>query len=355
MQAHDPDAVRSEQTGRPKEGPDVASSALQAWLAANVPGFEGAFEAQRISGGQSNPTYRLISRSCRLILRAKPVGQTLPSAHAVDREFRVLSALAGTTVPVPKVYALCEDDSIIGSMFYVMDEVPGRTFWDPRLPDLSCDERTSIFNAMNATVAAIHALDPEAIGLADYGRTGSYLERQVSRWTRQYRASVTGENEPMERLIEWLPRNLPQPGPVRLIHGDFRLDNLLIAPDQPRIAAVLDWELSTLGDPLADFAYHAMSWRFRPDLYRGLAGVDLKALGIPEEQEYLRDYLQRTGFASPESWEFYIVLSMFRIAAIMQGVARRAIDGTASNADAAEVGAKAIPISAMAWSIAKNM
>lgn len=336
-------------------GPDVTSAALHSWLAANVAGFEGPIEAQRISGGQSNPTFRLIAKSSRLILRAKPIGETLPSAHAVDREFRVLSALAGTGVPVPKVHALCTDETVIGSMFYVMDEVQGRVFWDPRLPEQTRAERSAIFASMNATIAAIHSLDPETVGLGDYGRTGSYLERQVSRWTRQYHASVTGENEPMERLIEWLPRNLPDPGPVRLIHGDYRLDNLLIAPDRPEVASVLDWELSTLGDPLADFAYHAMSWRFRPDLFRGLAGTDLAALGIPDEQDYLDAYLARTGFARPEAWEFYIVLSMFRIAAILQGIARRAIDGTASNADAAQVGAKAVPIAAIAWSVAEKM
>lgn len=339
----------------PKGGPAVGSPALLSWLSANVAGFEGPMEAERISGGQSNPTFRLVSKSSRLILRAKPVGQTLPSAHAVDREYRVLSALAGTGVPVPHVHALCDDETVIGSMFYVMDEVAGRVFWDPRLPELTHRERGAVFDSMNATIAAIHTLDPEKIGLEGYGRTGSYLERQISRWTKQYRASVTRENEPMERLIEWLPRNVTQDGPVRLIHGDYRLDNLLIAPDGPRVAAVLDWELSTLGDPFADFAYHAMSWRLRPDLFRGLADTDLEALSIPDERQYLDAYLARTGFPRPKAWEFYIVLSMFRIAAILQGIARRAIDGTAANADAVEIGAKAVPISAIAWSAAKNM
>lgn len=348
-------AAPSQAVRQTAAGPDTGSPAFARWLEENVRGFAGPFRTERISGGQSNPTFRLFAASGGYIVRARPVGETLPSAHAVDREFRVLSALAGTGVPVPPVHALCSDESVIGSEFYLMDMVPGRVFWDPRLPELQRPERGAIFDSMNATIAKIHSLDPDAIGLGDFGRKGGYLERQVSRWTKQYRASVTGENEPMERLIEWLPKNLPAEGPTRLVHGDYRLDNLLIRPDALEVAAVLDWELSTLGDPLADFAYHALAWRFAPDLFRGLAGSDLAQLGIPDEAAYLDAYLARTGFRRPEAWEFYLVLSMFRIAAILQGIARRAIDGTAANADAAQVGAKAVPISAMAWSLARSM
>ena len=342
------------ETGHPRQH-DLTGPALAGWLKTHVRGFEGPHAAVKISGGQSNPTYRIDAASGSYILRARPMGQTLPSAHAVDREFRVLSALAPTDVPVPPVHALCRDESVIGAMFYVMDAVPGRVFWDPRLPDFTRAQRTALFASMNAQIARIHMLDPDAIGLADYGRHGDYLQRQVSRWTRQYNASVTGENEAMERLIEWLPRNLPPEGPTRLVHGDYRLDNLLIAPHGTDVMAVLDWELSTLGDPIADFAYHAMSWRLAPDLFRGLAGVDLAALGIPDEREYLDAYLARTGLPRPEAWEFHLVLALFRIAAILQGIARRAIDGTAANADAVEIGAKAKPIAEIAWQLARSI
>lgn len=340
--------------GQPAQ-PEMQSPALAVWLKRNVRGFQGPYSAEKIAGGQSNPTFRITASSGTYILRAKPLGDTLPSAHAVDREFRVLSALAGTDVPVPVVHALCTDDAVIGAMFYVMDYVPGHVFWDPRLPDFTPADRAAVFDSMNRQIALIHMLEPEAIGLGDHGRRGNYLERQVSRWTRQYRAAATGENDAMERLIEWLPRNLPPEGQTRLVHGDYRLDNLLIAPDRPEVVAVLDWELSTLGDPIADFAYHAMTWRLAPDLFRGLAGVDLAALGIPGEQDYLDAYLARTGFARPEAWEFHLVLSMFRIASILQGIARRAIDGTAANADAVEIGAKAVPIAEIAWQLARSI
>lgn len=328
---------------------------LSAWLGANVPGFRGPLAIDRFEGGQSNPTYLLSAPSGDYVLRRKPLGDVLPTAHAVDREFRVLKAVEGTGVPVPHVHAMCSDDSVIGSMFYVMDRVAGRVFWDPRLEDLPRGERAAIFDSMNETIARIHALDPMTIGLADYGRHGGYVERQVRRWSKQYRASETGPNPAMEALMGWLPEHMPAEGETRLVHGDYRLDNLLIHPVEPRVVAVLDWELSTLGDPTADFAYHMMSWRLAPELFRGLAGIDFAAAGIPDEETYLQSYLARTGRARPDNWEFHIVLSLFRIAAILQGIARRAIDGTASDPEAAAVGARAVPISQLAWRIAENI
>ncbi|TWH01166.1 aminoglycoside phosphotransferase (APT) family kinase protein [Mesorhizobium sp. J18] len=339
---------------RPKRD-EIASDRLEAWLRQHVEGYRGPLRIERFAGGQSNPTFKLCAASGDYVLRRKPVGNVLPSAHAVDREFRVLSALAGTGVPVPRVHALCTDDAVIGSMFYVMDLVPGRVFWDPRLPELSKEERGAIFDSMNDTIAKIHALDPDALGLADYGRKGAYLERQVARWSKQYRASETVPNPAMDKLIEWLPQHLPPEGETRIVHGDYRLDNLLIHPQEPRVVAVLDWELSTLGDPMADFAYHAMTWRIASELFRGLAGIDFARLGIPDEQSYLDAYLRRVGLGRPEHWEFYLVLSMFRIAAILQGIARRAIDGTAADANAKAVGAKAVPLSELAWKVAQGI
>ncbi|UOM35338.1 phosphotransferase family protein [Acuticoccus sp. I52.16.1] len=332
----------------------AAPPALEAWLEANVAGYRGPATLDKISGGQSNPTYRATAPSGRYVLRRKPLGETLPSAHAVDREFRVLKALAATDVPVPPVHALCEDHTVAGQMFYVMDMVPGRVFWDPRLPDLSGQERAGIFASMNETIAAIHRLDPAAVGLDDFGKHGGYLERQINRWTRQYRASETEPNAAMERLIEWLPQNRPAEGETRLVHGDYRLDNVLIHPTEPKIVAVLDWELSTLGDPRADFAYHAMTWRFAPDLFRGLEGADLAALSIPAEEAYVARYAERSGFDPRADWTFFLALSMFRIAAIVQGIAKRALDGTAANADAAEVGAKCRPIAERACQIIEH-
>ncbi|WP_108676398.1 phosphotransferase family protein [Acuticoccus yangtzensis] len=332
-------------------GDGAAPPALEAWLQTNVAGYQGPATLDKIAGGQSNPTFRAVAPSGRYVIRRKPLGETLPSAHAVDREFRVLSALASTDVPVPPVHALCEDPEVAGQMFYVMDMVPGRVFWDPRLTNLTGPEREGIFASMNETIAAIHRLEPAAVGLDDFGKHGGYLERQINRWTRQYRASETETIPAMERLIGWLPANKPAEGPTRLVHGDYRLDNVLIHPTEPRIVAVLDWELSTLGDPRADFAYHAMTWRFAPDLFRGLEGADLAALSIPSEADYVARYAEASGFDPRADWTFFLALSMFRIAAIVQGIAKRALDGTAANADAAEVGAKCRPIAERACRI----
>ncbi len=323
----------------------TAGPLLERWLADHVAGYRGPSRVAAFSGGQSNPTFRLSAVSGDYVLRRRPLGPTLPSAHAVDREFRVLSALADSGVPVPRVHALCAEPEVAGSMFYVMDLVPGRVFWDPRLPELRPDERRDIFASMNQVIATIHGLDPVGLGLGDYGRPGHYLARQVERWTRQYRASETDPNPAMEDLIAWLGANLPPEGETRLVHGDYRLDNVLIHPTEPRIVAVLDWELSTLGDPRADFAYHAMTWRFAPDLFRGLEGVDFADLGIPDEAAYVAAYVGHSGIDPRPQWRFFLLLSMFRITSILQGIARRAQDGSAADSRAAEVGARAVPIS----------
>ena len=334
---------------------DADLARLSAWLADHVTGFRGPAALTKFEGGQSNPTFRIDSPSGAYVLRAKPRGDLLPSAHAVDREFRVLAALAGSGVPVARVHAYCADPAVFGSAFYVMDFVAGRIFWDQRLPGLAPDERGAIFSSMNETIARLHAIDPAAVGLADYGRPGNFMERQVARWSKQYRASETETIPAMDALIDWLPRFRPAEGETRIVHGDYRLDNLIIHPTEPRVVAVLDWELSTLGDPVADFAYHAMAWRIAPDLFRGLAGVDFAALGIPDEEAYLALYCARTGRETIEHWDFYMVFSMFRIASILQGIAKRALDGNAADARAAEVGRKARPIAEQAWELARRV
>lgn len=332
--------------------PDAA--ALGHWMSENIEGFRGPIELSKFEGGQSNPTFRIDAASGRYVLRRKPMGHVLPGAHAVDREFRVLSAMRAAGVPVAPVHALCLDENVIGSIFYVMDFVDGRIFWDPRLPELTRAERSAIFASMNDNIARIHSLSPDEIGLADFGRSGDYLKRQIARWTRQFEAARLEDNPAMDRLIDWLPAHVPAEHPARLVHGDYRLDNVLIHPTEPRIVAVLDWELSTIGNPITDFAYHMLSWYFAPELFRGLAGADLRALGIPDENAYLQRYLASTGLQPPDDWEFYIILSMFRIASILQGIAKRSVEGSATDAQAAEIGAKAVPISQLAWHLAER-
>jgi len=334
---------------------DLPLTRLEGWMRDHIDGFRGPLAAEQFAGGQSNPTYKLLSGSGSYVVRRKPAGQLLPSAHAVDREYRVMGALSGTPVPVPEVYALCENDSVIGSAFYVMEFLDGRIFWDPRLPDLAPAERRAMFQSMNTVIAALHSLDYVELGLADFGRPGNYLARQVARWSRQYQASETEKQPAMDRLIEWLPRHLPPEGEPRIVHGDYRIDNLIYHPTEPRVIGVLDWELSTIGDPLADFAYHAMAWRVTPELFRGLAGVDFKALGIPSEEEYVAAYGARTGHDRTPDWEFYMVYSLFRLAAIMQGIAKRAIDGTAASHEAVELGRLAGPVGEQAWALARSL
>jgi aminoglycoside phosphotransferase (APT) family kinase protein len=328
---------------------------LEAYLTQHVPGFEGPLSAEKFPGGQSNPTFKLSAGETSYVLRRKPPGELLKSAHAVDREFRVISALQDTDVPVPRTYVLCEDESVIGSMFYVMEYLEGRIFWDPTLPEAADNaERTAIYDAMNQTMAALHNVDVGAVGLADYGKPGNYFERQLGRWTKQYRASETQHIPAMETLLEWLPANMPEDdGTVSLVHGDYRLDNMMFHPTEPRVIALLDWELSTLGNPLADLANQCMAWMLPRDAsgIAGLQGVDRKSLGIPTDEEYVARYCERTGREGIDNWNFYIVFSLFRLAAILQGIVKRAQIGTASSTEAESRGEAVVPLAEMAVSL----
>jgi aminoglycoside phosphotransferase (APT) family kinase protein len=329
---------------------DVA--ALERYLDAHVPGFRGPVQVEQFRGGQSNPTFKLVTPGHTYVLRRKPPGKLLPSAHAVDREYRVLAALAGTDVPVAHCYALCADESVIGTMFYVMDYVEGRVLWDPTLPGMTPRQRRAIFDEMNRVLAALHRVDYAAVGLADFGRPGNYFARQIDRWSRQYKASETEKIEAMDRLIEWLPQHIPAGERTSIVHGDYRLDNMIFHPNEPRVAAVLDWELSTLGDPMADLAYHMMAWHVSADDFRGLRGADLAALGIPGEDEYVRMYLERTGEPrrpSEAEWSFYMAYNMFRLAAILQGVMARAVAGNAASESAMQAGRRARPLAELGW------
>jgi aminoglycoside phosphotransferase (APT) family kinase protein len=329
---------------------DVA--ALADDLSTHLPEATGPWQVAQFKGGQSNPTYLLTSgEGQRYVLRRKPPGKLLPSAHAVDREFRVMQALGHTDFPVPRMRLLCMDEHVIGTPFYVMDYVEGRILWDPLLPDMQPTERTAIFAAMNHTIAALHSVDYAAIGLADYGKPGEYIARQVSRWTQQYRASETEPIAAMDKLIDWLPAHIPAGEQTSIVHGDYRMDNVVFHPTEPRVIAVLDWELSTLGHPLADFAYHCMAWRLEPGQFRGLVGGDLSALGIPSEADYVASYCARTRRPpiAPDVWEFYMAFNMFRLAAILQGVLARALQGNASSAQALDAGRRARPLAEAAW------
>lgn len=317
---------------------DVAS--LAAYLENHVPGFEGPLDAEKFAGGQSNPTFLLQSRSGRYVLRRQPLGELLKSAHAVDREFRILTALSGTAVPVARPYHLCVDRDVIGSMFYVMSFEDGRIFWNPALPELPRPDRADCYDAVLQTMAALHDIDVEAAGLTDYGRPGSYFERQIGVWTKQYRAAETQRLDAMETLIGWLPRACPEDaGPSTLVHGDFRIDNVMFERDSYRVKAVLDWELSTLGSPLADLAYFCMCLRLPSDgLVPGLAGQDRAALGVPQEAEIVARYCELRGIEPIRDWHFYLAFSFFRLAAIAQGVKARALKGNASSTAALRVG-----------------
>jgi aminoglycoside phosphotransferase (APT) family kinase protein len=318
---------------------DLNVDALARFIRGHVAHFEGELRVTSFEGGQSNPTFGVHAGNARYVLRRKPPGHLLSSAHAVDREFRVMQALAATEVPVPRVHALCEDESVLGSSFYLMAWVEGRILGDQTLPGIAPKERGRMYGELNRVIAALHAVDWQGIGLADFGKPDRYLERQIARWSRQYRATETRRIEAMERLIDWLPANVPpRAAATTIVHGDFRLDNVVFHPTEPRIVAVLDWELSTLGDPLVDFAYHCMTWRLALGTHRTLAGVEPAALGIPTEAEHVRAYCARTGRDAIAHWEFYLAFNMFRLAAIQQGVQRRALDGNAAHSRALQAG-----------------
>jgi aminoglycoside phosphotransferase (APT) family kinase protein len=337
--------------------------ALERHLSAHLPGFAGPLTVEQFKGGQSNPTYKLVTPGGAWVMRTKPgpAARLLPSAHAIEREFRVMKALAATEVPVARMELLCEDESVIGRAFYVMEFMDGRVLWEQSLPDMTNAGRAAIYDEMNRVIAALHRVEPVAAGLADFGKPGNYFTRQIGRWSKQYQASVTEEIPEMDRLIEWLPAHLPasalDDSQVCIVHGDFRLDNLVFAKEEARIVAVLDWELSTLGHPLADFSYHCMAWHIPPGTFRGIGGLDVRALGIPTEREYVERYCARTGRHDPQAlmadWNFYLAYNLFRLASITQGIARRVVDGIASSAHARATGASTRPLAEMAWRFAQ--
>lgn len=307
---------------------------------------------EQFKGGQSNPTYRLSDSTGRkYVLRRKPPGKLLPSAHAVDREYRVIAALHPTGFPVAKPHVLCADESVIGTAFYVMDYVEGRVLWDQALPGMTKAERAAIWDELNKVISQLHVIDYRAVGLEGFGKPGNYIERQIARWTKQYQASETERIEAMDNLIAWLPRNIPPSAATTVVHGDYRLDNAIFHSSEPKILAVLDWELSTLGDPLADFAYHCMSWHIPPGQFRGIGGLDLISLGIPSEQAYVGKYCERThrGQINPTHWDFYLAYNLFRIAAILQGILKRVVDGTAASAHARDAGMRARAMAELGW------
>jgi aminoglycoside phosphotransferase (APT) family kinase protein len=329
---------------------------LEAYLGEHVDGFAGPITPLQFKGGQSNPTYLIETPRRRYVLRRKPPGKLLPSAHAVDREYRVISALHAQGFPVAEPLLYCSDETVVGTPFFVMSYVDGRVFWDAHMPASNPVERAQVYDAMNATLARLHSFDPAAIGLADYGRGENYVARQVERWSKQYRASETVKIDDMERLMAWLPAHLPPPQPTRLVHGDYRLDNMILSADGAKVLAVLDWELSTLGDPVADFAYHLMQWDMPPaEAGTGsLVGQDLAALGVPSREEYVEAYVRRTGFDPRPYLPVYSAYNFFRIAAILQGIVGRVRDGTASSAHAAARGELVRPLAAKAWQFARQ-
>jgi aminoglycoside phosphotransferase (APT) family kinase protein len=329
---------------------------LAAHLEQHLPAFRGPLTVQQFQGGQSNPTYLLTTPAGRYVMRSKPgpAAKLLPSAHAIEREFHVMRALASQGIPVPWTLLLVEDESVIGRAFYLMEHVEGRIFWEQSLPGASVAERAALYDEMNRIIARLHTVDIERAGLADYGKTGNYFARQIGRWSRQYRASETAQVDAMDRLIDWLPEHIPASDETTVVHGDYRMDNLVFHPTEPRIVAILDWELSTLGHPLADFSYHCMSWHIAPGAFRGIAGLDHAALGIPDEAEYIRRYSERTGRGPIDHWNFYLAYNLFRIAAILQGVYKRATEGIASSDNAIRSGENAKALAELGWRYAQR-
>jgi aminoglycoside phosphotransferase (APT) family kinase protein len=330
--------------------------ALSAYLRTRIEGLSAPLMIEQFRGGQSNPTFRIGSQGRYWVLRAKPAAASklLPSAHAIEREYRVMRALRNAGLPVPTPYCLCEDESVIGRAFYVMEHVDGRVLWDQALPGMEPSERAAIYDEMNRVIAALHQVDIVAAGLADYGKAGNYFSRQIGRWSRQYQASETEKIEAMDRLMAWLPEHIPPGEEMAVVHGDYRMDNLVFHAHEPRILAILDWELSTLGHPLADFSYHCLSWHIPPGQFRGIAGVDIARLGIPDEAAYMSAYRRRVGRSDILFWDFYLAYNLFRIAAILQGVMKRALDGTAASAGALDAGRRARPLAELGWHYAER-
>jgi len=338
-----------------RAGFELDANALSYWMTRHVPGYQGPIRLEQFRGGQSNPTYKIVTPSRPYVVRRKPPGPLIKGAHAVEREARVLAALETVGFPVAHVHGLCTDETVIGTPFYVMDMVAGRIFWDATLPEVDRAERPAYFDAMNRTIAALHAIDPAAIGLADYGRPGNYFARQVARWSSQYLADGDAGRDPnMDRLVEWLPRNIPGDDTATVVHGDFRIDNMIFHPTEPRILAVLDWELSTLGHPLADFAYHAMMYRMPPDIVAGLAGADVATLNLPDEATYVAAYAARTG-QSLAGYDFAVAFNVFRLAAIFHGIRGRLLRGTASSEQARERSEAFPRLAALAWEQARRV
>ena len=327
----------------------VDEASLAKWMEAHVEGYAGPLKVSQFKGGQSNPTYRLDTPKTSYVMRRKPFGKLLPSAHAVDREFKVIAALHAQGFPVARAYALCMDDAVIGAAFYIMSMEEGRVFWNPTLPSLEPKERHAVFTSKIETLAKLHSYDPEKIGLGDFGKPGNYFARQVDRWTKQYRASETDLIPEMEKLIEWLPKTVPTQKRVSIVHGDYRIDNMIFHPTQPKVIAVLDWELSTLGDPMADFAYLLMQW-----VMPGLDGADFKALNIPSMEEAEAIYCKAAGVPPIENLNWYFSYNLFRLAGILQGIAKRIQDGTASNAKADASAARRIPLAQASWAYAQK-
>ena len=333
--------------------------ALEQWMGKHIAGFSGPIGIEQFKGGQSNPTFKLSTPQQSYVLRAKPgpQAQLLASAHAIEREYAVMHALRESEVPVPKMYALCQDESVIGRAFFVMEYVEGRVFWEQSLPKLPPKERWAVYMEMNRVIAALHRIDYAAVGLSDFGKPGNYFERQIARWTKQYRASETQPIEAMEQLIAWLPQHIPAGDETSLVHGDFRLDNMVFHPTEARVLAVLDWELSTLGHPLADFSYHLMGWHIPPGQFRGIGGLDLAALNIPGQAQYIAAYCQATGRKgiAPQDLRFYMAYNLFRLAGILQGIMKRVVDGTASSAQALQAGRSAKTLAQMGWKYAQEL
>ncbi|WP_419816023.1 phosphotransferase [Glacieibacterium sp.] len=343
--------------GEVRAGLGFDEAALETWLKANVEGYAGPLTVRQFNGGQSNPTYQLVTPGRNYVLRRKPPGVLLKSAHAVDREYRVITALYGAGFPAPRTFGLCTDDAVIGTWFYVMDCVEGRIIWDNTFPDVSRADRPLYFDAMNATIAQLHNLDPVAIGLGDFGKPGNYFARQIGRWSKQYlEDSDAGRVPSMDRLVEWLPANIPDDGDeTRVVHGDYRCDNMIFHPTEPRVLAVLDWELSTLGHPLADFSYHLMMYRMPPTATAGLMGFDLPALNIPSEEDYTAAYCARTGRTGGiPNIDFYVAFNMFRLAAIIHGIRGRVVRGTAASAHAKKTAEGVEMLADHAWAQAER-